>query len=715
MAEPHTRLAIRRTGSLIFSAVWPLLVAPRDLANRLGYVARLVSTTSLSSEDDYNAVEDVATADIVLGVHAFRSGRWILSLQRPPPFALIFGGTDLNEDVLDVYKMATMTQAVRRADSLIAFNQPLKQRALELWPECIGKLVVIPQGVTTLVIRGDLDPYAPIRHLFETDVEKLRLFVLPAGLRPVKDVLFLVDAFAKWHAAEPDVRMIIVGPVLDSDYAQSVEAHVALLAGVHVLRCLPREQLLALVNVATALLNSSLSEGMSGAILEAMQLRVPVLARDIPGNRALLPAGMAGLFDTPLACISQARQLPASTSANVEAAALHVTKYHSLAAEEAAYAQILNRLNVLAQGRKLPSVCLCCAIQVAVDAVPSAITEQLQLVLDRGTREVLSTRLFPQRMSSPDCDDFDLLVTMRVALNGRPGLLLEDESAIVRLLQGLDGVVSAEVILTAPCAVPILSLTLDTATVAGMVRLPSLVRRFLHTGLLVQRSAVSDSDLRRLDDLVQPHIARADAALLERGVDLGIQQLTLMEISTRGLHRFDLLIDVEADAWLQQWCHTGPWVPLIKALLGPDLQVDLSVIYSRPGADDQEWHSDGAHLGNLVAGWGGYGHSAPYAVCVFVPLINLTPELGCTQFWPGSHKHEQLLGFGPAAPILHCTVEAYVPAGHAVLYDYRLMHRGRGNSSSATERRIMQLLYHSRAYQEDKNFGSDSLFNTPAS
>jgi glycosyltransferase involved in cell wall biosynthesis len=101
----------------------------------------------------------------------------------------------------------------------------------------------------------------------------------------------LAEAFSRWHAMCPlrrNVVLAIVGPVLDKTYAQEVEKQVQTLPGLRLLPCLPKTSLLALLGAAFAVLNTSRSEGMSGAILEAMQLRVPVLARDIPGNRAIV-------------------------------------------------------------------------------------------------------------------------------------------------------------------------------------------------------------------------------------------------------------------------------------------------------------------------------------------------------------------------------------------------------------------------------------------
>lgn len=97
----------------------------------------------------------------------------------------------------------------------------------------------------------------------------------------------------------------------------------------------------------------------------------------------------------------------------------------------------------------------------------------------------------------------------------------------------------------------------------------------------------------------------------------------------------------------------------------------------------QEWHSDGPPAAQA---------DQPYAVCVFVPLLDLSPATGCTQFWPGSHVHAHLLGFGPAAVVLETAVDGLVAAGDAVLYDYRVLHRGLPNECEGIRRDVLQVL-----------------------
>ena len=83
----------------------------------------------------------------------------------------------------------------------------------------------------------------------------------------------------------------MIGPRLDSEYAEQVDEAAKSSAGSLVV-CGPvaQEELCSIVRVAHAFVNSSKSEGQSSAILEAMVIGVPVFARDIPGNRALICA-----------------------------------------------------------------------------------------------------------------------------------------------------------------------------------------------------------------------------------------------------------------------------------------------------------------------------------------------------------------------------------------------------------------------------------------
>jgi len=275
-----------------------------------------------------------------------------------------------------------------------------------------------------------------------------------------------------------------------------------------------------------------------------------------------------------------------------------------------------------------------------------------------------------------------------------------------------------DVLAEAPCRIPMLPEALSTVLVQDLAAdgaMAASLETLRTTGLVALRDGLgSASLLHQLRTMASARVAQADRALRSKGVEVGSQLFRFSEASARGAHRFDLLFDLGCDssAPLLEAVRASCWAPLVQEVLGPAATVECSVVYSRPGAQAQEWHSDGPHVGK-AADWDGEGESSPYALCVFVPLINLTDEVGYTQFWLGSHRYKDLIGFGGMAPVLNSTTNCTVDAGGAVVYDYRLMHRGMPNRSTDTERPVLQFLYHHPDYTEKENYGAETLFEDP--
>uniref|UniRef100_A0A4W2CDT8 Glycosyltransferase 1 domain containing 1 n=1 Tax=Bos indicus x Bos taurus TaxID=30522 RepID=A0A4W2CDT8_BOBOX len=178
--------------------------------------------------------------------------------------------------------------------------------------------------------------------------DNLHVFLLICGLRQVKDPLYLVDAFSEWHQEEPNIYMVIVGPEVDPVFTREVKAKVKRTPGVRLIREMAQEDLHAVMKNCFALVNSSVSEGMSAAILEAMDLEVPVLARNIPGNSAVVKHEVTGLlFSDPQEFVQLAKRLvsdPALEKTIVANGREYVRKYHSWQEERQTYRQLVRTL-----------------------------------------------------------------------------------------------------------------------------------------------------------------------------------------------------------------------------------------------------------------------------------------------------------------------------------------------------------------------------------
>merc|ERR1712080_157223 len=164
----------------------------------------------------------------------------------------------------------------------------------------------------------------------------------------------------------------------------------------------------------------------------------------------------------------------------------------------------------------------------------------------------------------------------------------------------------------------------------------------LNYGMLVCEKNCFETDkmLEKYIELSYKRIKQIESIIIEKHKDitLGKSEFKFAEIASRGSQRFDLKFDLNKTKLISDLTiKNAPWIPIIHDLLGTDIHYDTSVIYSRPGATDQNWHCDGPHISKT--------NDKPYSICVFVPLIDLNKEIGYTQFWPASHKRD-MLGLG---------------------------------------------------------------------
>ncbi len=275
--------------------------------------------------------------DVAIGVHALLAGPFLRGLSIP--YALIFGGTDLYEP-MHALQQKQMARAVAGATRLIAFSPENQARAEWMWPSVRGRVELLAQAVDARLPEARPSLRAKMG-LSDDDV----LFLLPTGIRRVKDPLHVVETFAAWHAVEPRVHLALAGALLEPDYVESALPILQSRAGVRFFESLPRPEMLAAIAEADAVFNTSLSEGMCGVILEAMALGTPVIARRNAGNESLVVHGHTGLlYDTPAEAVHwgqalvRSRELGArlgrTAQAKIEAA-------HTPAHERASYLRIV--------------------------------------------------------------------------------------------------------------------------------------------------------------------------------------------------------------------------------------------------------------------------------------------------------------------------------------------------------------------------------------
>ncbi|XP_068166037.1 glycosyltransferase 1 domain-containing protein 1 isoform X3 [Antennarius striatus] len=120
----------------------------RSHIEKAGHTCELRDAADFASSTDVaNLVSQSPQFEGILVIHLFKAGRLLLDTQ--VPFGVIFGGTDINEDVKVEQKRVVMEQVLLRARFAVAFSDRLKEAA-ELFLRCqSSKIYVQPQGVQT--------------------------------------------------------------------------------------------------------------------------------------------------------------------------------------------------------------------------------------------------------------------------------------------------------------------------------------------------------------------------------------------------------------------------------------------------------------------------------------------------------------------------------------------------------------------------------------
>ncbi|HEU4963428.1 MAG TPA: glycosyltransferase [Bacilli bacterium] len=234
---------------------------------------------------------DYQAADIIHSYNAYATGRHIAPLARQygKPLVLTMTGTDVNEHLQHPETRPSMVEVVDYAKRIVFLTEKAKENLAEIYPGAADKSIVINLGVDMPQGVGKK------RHDFGLGDDEF-IFLLVAGIRPVKRPLNAFAPLARVHQVHPNVRFILAGPVLDDNTYGQVETAFQDSLHARYIGKVPYEEIADLYRCADVVMNTSSSEGLSHALLEAMSLGKPILASHVPGNRDLIEDGVNGFL-----------------------------------------------------------------------------------------------------------------------------------------------------------------------------------------------------------------------------------------------------------------------------------------------------------------------------------------------------------------------------------------------------------------------------------
>lgn len=278
--------------ALITPHYWPVVCGNAVTVRRIEHHLRLLGCTldvfGLDSISGDSAAEQIMAGgyDLCHAFHAHEGGTVARTAanRRNIPYVITLTGSDVYMACSDSRRDETFT-ALAGSTRIVSFHKDIAERLVHELPSISDRIAIIPQGVQ---LPDRIQVKQPNDHF---------TFLLPAGLRPVKNVLFSLEPLAELAIAEPDLRLVLAGPVMDEEYAAQVIDRLRHYPFADYIGVVEHQEMGKLYQQSSVVLNSSISEGgMANSLLEAMAWGRPILAAAIEGNRSLVTDGVTGLL-----------------------------------------------------------------------------------------------------------------------------------------------------------------------------------------------------------------------------------------------------------------------------------------------------------------------------------------------------------------------------------------------------------------------------------
>ena len=235
--------------------------------------------------------QDYQEATIVHCYNAYTTGRHVVEVAKAlnKPLVLTITGTDVNEYLNHPVTSLHMTEVIEYASRIIFLNKDAKKKLCDVFPGVEGKCCMVNIGI-------DL-PNGVGKKRTDYGFQKEEfIFLLVAGIRPVKRPLDAVEPMKRLRRQYRHIRYVLAGPILDEKLFQEIKREFQKLPFAQYMGPVPHIEISDLYRAVDVVLNTSSSEGVSQSLLEAMLLGKPILASNVPGNCSLIQDGINGFL-----------------------------------------------------------------------------------------------------------------------------------------------------------------------------------------------------------------------------------------------------------------------------------------------------------------------------------------------------------------------------------------------------------------------------------
>ncbi len=192
-----------------------------------------------------------------------------------------------------------MKEVINKSETLISFNEEMIDSIKSYINEFDYQ--IIPQSVVREEIIKSTEDYNKKKNLILLNLNiphHKKILLFPAGIRKIKDPLFIMDEICEFLSKNIDYVCVLIGSLYEESnflYNQ-IQEKIKHTNNFIISSSLDHKDFIILLKESHLVLNSSISEGMSNVILEAMNMGIPVLARKNQGNCKLIKNDINGFI-----------------------------------------------------------------------------------------------------------------------------------------------------------------------------------------------------------------------------------------------------------------------------------------------------------------------------------------------------------------------------------------------------------------------------------
>ncbi len=252
-----------------------------------------IDLISLEDENWEKILQEVLENKKYSIVHGFHGLHFARVLQKIPelhrlPLVLTMTGTDINFDLTGSDRDLVLN-SMRAVQRIIVFNKQFARGISSFYPEFQDKLLAIPQGV-------QLEDAPAISRQDLGSRDEDFVFLLPSGLRAVKNIDLAFDVLEALWPKFNNLRLWIMGASIEENYSKSIVQRIKFLPWASYWGEIPHSRVKSYYQLADVVLNTSLAEGQPQAALEAMSLSIPAILTAVPGNLGIIEHAVQGFY-----------------------------------------------------------------------------------------------------------------------------------------------------------------------------------------------------------------------------------------------------------------------------------------------------------------------------------------------------------------------------------------------------------------------------------